>query len=1320
MRPARFTLAPTVTTDQGRELTGIVVGDFNADGSPDLVAAANTNIVLFTDLTNDNIVNFVQSGVFSTGAAAAQYAISGDFNGDGNLDTAVANNRISGSVSVLLGDGQGAFTLAGNFFADGNRRVNAVSAADFDADGLLDIFSTINGNEVNTYGSQVFRGDGHGNLTSVFLSSSSGASSGAADFNGDGLPDMSLTEAGINILLGNGDMSFGQRTRYEFNDMATHSVADFNNDGKPDVAAVHYYGADVAILLNECTEPFTQFIDLSLTQTDSPDPVHIGQDLTYTLRAKNTSIRQATGVTITDVLPAGVQFAAASADCAESGGTVTCSIGVIPANSSAARSVTVRLSVSGPITNMATVTAAEPDLNATDNRAAAVTTVILPPQIFPSTATVAVNGTQTFTGANGQAPYSFSLAVNNSGGSVDQITGLYRAGTVANVSDTVRETDAGGGTADATVSIIPGAANRLHFRGEPSNTAAGQFITPAVQVAVEDSFGNLLTGAVNVITVSYQSNPGGGTLAGTRTRNAVGGIATFDDLSISLIGTGYSFRGLSGTLITAISRDFNIVVGDPARLGFTVQPSDTVANSVISPPVQVSIFDSQGNLVTTATDPVTIAIGGDPSGGTLSGTVTKNAVGGVAVFDDLSIDIFGVDYSLNAASGSLTPVLSDPFTILSRFTVTNTNDAGPGSLRQAILNANATPGTQTIDFAIFHAAPFTISPNTELPVVTDAVVIDGTTQSGFAGTPIIELSGANIAGAVDGLKLTGGNSTVRGLVIDRFWNGLTSAASDTGTGIRLEGGGSNIVEGNYIGTNASGTSALPNGSGIVLTSPNNQIGGITAASRNVISGNKGRGIGLSSTGNTVKGNYIGTDAGGAFAIGNSAGVMVLSSGNTLGGTTPQSRNIISGNSTGISTYGSSNTILGNWIGQNALGDPLGNHNEGILVSGNSSDNTITDNVVTANTGEGIWINARSGNRVQGNSIFSNGRLGINLGTSSTAAGAVEINDPQDPDAGPNDLQNYPVLTLAVTGSGTTVVQGTLNSTPTRSFTLEFFSGLACDASGNGEGQTPIGSRSISTGAGGIAPFSLVMPVPTVIGHFITATATDAQGNTSEFSRCRVLASNAFSITGRALDNNSLPLPNTLIQLSGGQSTLATTDGNGNYAFDHLPGGVAYDVAISLSNYSFAPPNHSYPILAADQSGQDFTGTKTRFAISGLITTAIHGGVFPLSGVRVNLSGSSAQIKNTNAVYFFNDLTAGTYSVMPSKDGYDFTPTNVNITGSDQTVSFLGVSSSPLTGRIVFVSSAGTIGGINADGTAYVPSVVGGQNISPRSRLTVKG
>ena len=320
------------------------------------------------------------------------------------------------------------------------------------------------------------------------------------------------------------------------------------------------------------------------------------------------------------------------------------------------------------------------------------------------------------------------------------------------------------------------------------------------------------------------------------------------------------------------------------------------------------------------------------------------------------------EFSLCATVGAFVPVVGT--------TVTNTNDSGPGSLREALNNSNTTPGVDVITFNIPGAGPHIITPALALPTITDPVIIDGTTEPDFAGTPVIVLDGSGAPGG-SGLVLAGGNSTVRGLVITNW----------TGFGMLIETNGGNTIEGNFIGTGPTGLSDEGNGAdGIQITSSNNNtIGGLTAAARNVLSGNAGDGVDIqSSSGNVVLGNYIGVDATGEGPLGNdTAGVFInLSADNTIGGATVAARNIIAANAgEGVYLNGAStndNVVHGNYIGLTASGGILGNTAIGVRFNNNANQNTIggtavgAGNVISGNN-TGITVQADN-NVIQGNLI----------------------------------------------------------------------------------------------------------------------------------------------------------------------------------------------------------------------------------------------------------------------------------------------------------------------------------------------------------------
>ena len=309
------------------------------------------------------------------------------------------------------------------------------------------------------------------------------------------------------------------------------------------------------------------------------------------------------------------------------------------------------------------------------------------------------------------------------------------------------------------------------------------------------------------------------------------------------------------------------------------------------------------------------------------------------------------------------------------FVVTNANDTGPGSLRQAMLDANAAAGEDRIAFNIGGAPPFTISLASALPAIADPVIIDGATQPGFAGPPIIELNGAGAGASANGLTVVTGGCLIRALIINRF----------AGAGITLTGD-SNSIEGCFVGTDATGSAALGNSSN---------------------------------------------------------GVTVTGSGNLIGGT--------------------------------ATGSP---------------------NVVAFNAGAGISVQSGVNNLIRSNSIFANAGPGIDLG-----GNGITPNDGGDADVGANNLQNSPVLSSFTTSTGSTTVKGVINTAGNASIAIEFFHQPACDASGNGQGQSSLGTATVVTDGCGNAVFDFTFPVELPAGHVVTAIAIDQSGNSSEFSSC---------------------------------------------------------------------------------------------------------------------------------------------------------------------------------------------------------------------------
>jgi titin len=300
----------------------------------------------------------------------------------------------------------------------------------------------------------------------------------------------------------------------------------------------------------------------------------------------------------------------------------------------------------------------------------------------------------------------------------------------------------------------------------------------------------------------------------------------------------------------------------------------------------------------------------------------------------------------------------------STFLVDTTNDAGPGSLRQAILDANAHPGTDTIAFAIGDGGVQTIQPLSPLPAITDRVVIDGTTQPGFNGSPLIELDGSRAGPGADGLNIEADYCTVQGLVIHSFDD----------AGITLTG--ASLIVGSYIGTDVTGTLAMGNGDGIRIMGRFNQIGGPSPGDRNLVSGNVYEGIAVQGDDNQIEGNYIGTDATGGAALGNGQdGVAVHGVGNQIGSPDLGARNLISGNGgAGVVIFGGNksrshdNLVDGNLIGTDSTGTRgLGNAQGVCLCAPNAASNQVSGNLISGNREEGIDIQG-DGNLVSRNTI----------------------------------------------------------------------------------------------------------------------------------------------------------------------------------------------------------------------------------------------------------------------------------------------------------------------------------------------------------------
>ncbi|MFN8495288.1 MAG: CSLREA domain-containing protein [Caldilineaceae bacterium] len=429
---------------------------------------------------------------------------------------------------------------------------------------------------------------------------------------------------------------------------------------------------------------------------------------------------------------------------------------------------------------------------------------------------------------------------------------------------------------------------------------------------------------------------------------------------------------------------------------------------------------------------------------------------------------------------------------------------------------------------------------------TERNVIAGNDQSGIfldTGTAGTLIQGNYIGVRPSGLVALGNGAngiTINGAT-DNIIGGTTGTRNIIGGnlshGILMLGAGAtgNLVQSNYVGLKADGAGSLSNlKKGVFISgAPNNTIGGDVAGAGNVISGNHEDGVyilGSTATGNKVQGNTIGADPSGMTKLANTAtGITVDNAPDTLvGGTTAGARNVVSGNDdVGICLInGAVNSLVqGNYAGVAADGvTSLGNKRSGVLLR--NSNVTIggtgpgEGNIIAYNQDKGVTITTGAGNAILSNSIFSNTNLGIDLGLTG-----VTPNDTGDSDTGANNLQNFPILLNAVSAGGSTAITGTLSSKPNATFTIQFFANQFCDASGNGEGQTLLGTTSVTTNSAGNALISFTIASAVPLGYAITSTATDSDKSTSEFSACSLVTGAPGSSTPTPTVTNT-PGPGT--------------------------------------------------------------------------------------------------------------------------------------------------------------------------------------------------
>lgn len=849
-----------------------------------------------------------------------------------------------------------------------------------------------------------------------------------------------------------------------------------------------------------------------------------------------------------------------------------------------------------------------------------------------------------------------------------------------------------GGTTASARNVISG--NSAYGIGIRDSTTAGNIIQGNYIGTNQTGMSAQANSAGIVIYLGAHDNTIGGTVAGAR--NVISGNS-FQAIYIGDAGTNNNlvqgnYLGLNSAGTASVQNGLGIDIVGGAQSN-TIGGTSIAARNVISGNnghgVLIHGFQDitmigtrnnvvQGNYIGLKADG-SAALANNGSGVLISEGAPSNTIGGTVAGagNVISGNFFnGIDIG---DAGSTNNLVQGNIIGLSPDGTTRIQNNGAGVQITNAAQSNTVGGTVT-------AARNVISGNGSQGVVlADSGTSQNLVQGNYIGVDITGTS-ALVGNGAPGVSIFTGaqQNTIGGSTASA--RNIISGNANQGITIVGSGANLNLIQGNYIGLNANGNAAVPNvypGVSIANGAQANTIGGTTSGMRNVISGNGSQGLTLDSSttsGNLIQGNYFGLDATGIINIGNGSTGIQLANGthdNVIGGTIAGARNFICGSTYYGIAIGQSGTnanlVQGNTIGRNVAGAAIGNGNffPGIFLFEGAQGNMIggttagAGNTIASNSGAGVaLVDATTiGNLINQNSILSNGFLGIDLG-----ADGVTVNDNCDGDSGPNNLQNFPIMTSAMFSGGNVTLSGTFNSTASTTFRLEFFSNDACDFSGNGEGQVYLGSANVTTAANCNISFGpLVFPM--ALGQTsVASTATDPNGNTSEFSNCLAVAgaptptpsptptatvppptptptpstTPAVSISGTiAYCSNPVPgpVPNVTLTLTGTMSASTLSDGSGNYAFSSLPSGGNYVVT---------------PTINALVSG---TGSINTTDVIAIQRHFLNIGI-PLSGcplLAANVNGDTA-VNTVDVIAtqkFFLGLTIGTANV----GKYQFTPAN---------------------------------------------------------------
>jgi hypothetical protein len=1027
-----------------------------------------------------------------------------------------------------------------------------------------------------------------------------------------------------------------------------------------------------AVVAAQChSEPTNVCTPTNLVFTAQPASVAAGTGISLTVEARDNSGTLATcftgNVTVAigtnpggGTLSGTTTVAASSGVASFSGLTITKAgagytltvngVGVATAATSSAFTITA-----GPATALAFTT--QP---ANANAGASITAIVTARDNFGNTAasftgnltmTIGTNpgsgtlgGTATVTAIAGVATFS-TLTINKVG-----------------VGYTLIATPAGGAPPAAVISsafnINPGPVAKLAFTAQPSNTAAGVSIAPTIQVTAQDANGNTTPTYTGTVTVALAANPGSGTLTGTLAVAAVSGVASFTDLKVNKPAAGYTLSGSATGLTTATSTAFTISLGPLAQLIFSAQPASTVAGVAVTPAVTVTGQDAAGNTVTTFTGNVTVGIGTNPSSGTLSGSLTKAAVAGVATFNDLSIDKAGTGYTLTATSGGASQATSNAFAITPAaaaklsFTVQPANTAAGTAITPAVevkaldlfdnvataftgnvtvaigtnANAGTLSGTTTIAAAAGIATFSTLSidsAGTGYTLTATAAALTNATSSTFnivPGTATHLVFTQQPTNAAAGVAIT---PAVKVTALDAQGNVATAYTANVTVAI-----GTNPGSGTLSGTATvaaaagvatfSGLSINKSGTGYTLTTSSGALTGATSASFNIVA--------AAATHLVITTQPVNTGAGASITP-----AVVVAAQDAFGNT-----NL---------TY-TANVVVA--IGTNPSSGTLSGTLTRAAVAGVATFNDLSINLV----GTGYTLGASSGALTAATSnafnIFAN-----------TATHLIFSVQPGNTVAG---VTIAPAVVVQALDGSNNIASG--------------FTGGITIAFGNNAGGGTLSGTTVVTATAGVASFSTLSINKTGDGYTLTVTAGGVTSATT----------NGFKIT-----------PAAATHLAFGQAPTSTTAGasitpavtvRALDAFDNLD--TAYTANVDLA-------------IGTNPGGGTLSGTTPVAATNG--TATFSNLSINKSGTGYTLHATSGTLTDVNSGTF--DISSGTlaqlvFTQQPTNTsaGVTITP-NVLVAGQDA----LGNTVTSFTGTVTVV--IGTNPGTGTlSGTTSVSAITG--------------